>query len=150
MAEPRASHKLSRVVGSDPLSNWKAFIDALTQDERDRYNRIRKQLELDIKSQLTQTEYEQIAVIRFWLDAYDAWAHGKEPDKIPHQVQEVARKYRAMLIEFMSTERRGTQQSGTLDTVKRLVLEMERAGGGTIKIEATKGPKTVDVTPKES
>ena len=144
MAEPRASHKLSRVVGSDPLANYRAFIDKLSQDEKERYIRIRRQTEADLQVHLTQTELDQIAVIRFWLDSYDGWAHGKDPDKIPHQVQEVARKYRAMLLEFMSTERRGTQQSGTLDVVKKLVLEMERAGGGTIKIEATKAPKTVD------
>lgn len=136
------------VKTTDPLANRKAFLKMLTSDERHLYERFIKQLVEETGDALTSAEYEQLAVIRFWLDRYDAWATGKKPDEITSSVAEVARRYRGMLIEALERERdRATKKSDRFDQVKRFALELEK-DGELILIQG-KREKIVDVDAKE-
>lgn len=116
----------------------------LTQDELKLYGAIQKQMRDDTEDLLTDAEYEQLSIIRFWLDKFDAWQSLKKPDEVHPQVAEVARKYRGMILDAMSKERHSRiRQSGMLERIKNIVLEWEQEGGGKVRIEASK-EKTVE------
>lgn len=143
-AEDKIAVFLSR---ADPLADRKAFVASITDEERGFYAALIARMRSETSDSMSEAEYEQLAVIRLWLDRFDAWQAGlrdesgnPSPERVPANLAEVARKYRAMLLEAFRTERQmAGSKSDVLDRVKKIVLQWETEGGGKVKIEATKG-----------
>ncbi len=59
------------------LKSKNALIRAFTEEEREQFLSIQRQLRADTKGELTETEYEQLTVMLMFLHKYDVWAKNK-------------------------------------------------------------------------
>lgn len=141
------------LVKTDPLAEIKDAIQAMTFKQKRLYQAYYDQTRRYTNEDLSETEYEQLAMIQLWLQEYDAW---QKEDKVrPHQVdpklEDQARKYRNMLFQSMQAYRKERRpKTLDLDECKELIIEMETDSGGKLDLKWSKGPETIVVdVPKD-
>ncbi len=123
-----------------------SLIRSFTNDEKNQFLTVQKQLRSDTDNDLSETEYEQLTVMVMFLHKYDAWFKDKDVDKVSTDIQTVARLYRERVIQEMRKYReKGGKQDTFLQGAKEIILEMESEDGGELKFSYKK-PKIIDLT----
>lgn len=115
------------------------FFNALTKKEQKRLLEIENQYRNDTQGELSESEYDRLATMRYFVDKIEKIILDKGIEQVPEAMLTEYRRANETLMKAVSEWRdRKTIKKDSIGDLKRAFLEFESKDGGLVTVDVKK------------